>query len=78
MPMHHSIMPGSHKTEVTEVGSLLPTCGFQASIQVNGLGGKHFYLPPSLLIGQMTLNFLNCFVLLIQIFCFSIGLCTAN
>lgn len=36
--------------------SLLPTCGFQASIQVIGLGGKHFYLPPSLLIGQMTLN----------------------
>lgn len=33
----------------------------QASIQIIRLGGKHFYLPPSLLIGQMTLNFLKLF-----------------
>ena len=56
MPLHHSTMSGSHKTGVTQVGSLFTTCGFQASIQVIRLGGKHFYLPTSLLIGQMTLN----------------------
>lgn len=61
MLLHHSTMSGSHKTGVTEVGPILTTCGFQASIQVIRLGGKHFYLPPSFLIGQMTLNFFKLF-----------------